>query len=114
MYYDEYEVTLREGENVFAIHLGNGFQNNPGGYIWDFDKASFRSAPMLAFSVSCGDELLLSSDESFKTAPSPIISDDYRFGEHYDARCETEGWNEVGFDSTGWGMPWLPSRRRES
>ena len=103
VYYDEYEVTLREGENVFGIHLGNGFQNNPGGYIWDFDKAPFRSAPMLAFSVSCGDELLLSSDESFKTAPSPIISDDYRFGEHYDARCETEGWNEVGFDSTGWG-----------
>ena len=46
IYYDEYTVTLDAGENAIGILLGNGFQNNPGGYIWDFDKADFRSAPM--------------------------------------------------------------------
>ena len=41
VYYDSYDVTelVAEGENVVAVLLGNGFQNNPGGYVWGFDKA---------------------------------------------------------------------------
>ena len=33
IYYDVYDVTLEEGENVIGVWLGNGFQNNPGGTI---------------------------------------------------------------------------------
>lgn len=102
IYYDEYEITLRKGENVFGVLLGNGFQNNPGGYIWKFDEAVFRSAPMLALSVTRGDEVLLHSGEGFRIAPSPIRSDDYRFGEYYDANYETDGWNRIGFDDSAW------------
>ena len=104
IYCDEYDVTLDKGENVVALILGNGYQNNPGGYIWDFDKADFRSAPMLALSVEKKDssELLLVSDESFKIAPSPIRSDDYRFGEYYDANYEIDFWNQKGFDDSEW------------
>ena len=102
IYYDEYDVVLNAGENVFGVVLGNGFQNNPGGYIWDFDKADFRSAPMFAMTVTQGQQVLLHSDESFKIAPSPILSDDYRFGEFYDANFEIEGWNRVGFDDSDW------------
>ena len=102
IYYDEYDVVLNAGENVFGVLLGNGFQNNPGGYIWDFDKADFRSAPMFAMTVTQGQQVLLHSDESFKIAPSPILSDDYRFGEFYDANFEIEGWNRVGFDDSDW------------
>lgn len=82
VYYDEYKVELKKGENVFGIWLGNGYQNNPGGHIWYFDKADFRSAPMFALTVAKDGQVLLFSDESFKIAPSPILSDDYRFGEH--------------------------------
>ena len=103
VYYDEYDVALNAGENVVGILLGNGFQNNPGGYIWDFDKAAFRSAPLFSLSIASEDKVLLCSDETFKTAPSPIRSDDYRFGEYYDANCEIEGWNCVGFDDSDWG-----------
>ena len=88
IYYDEYEITLDAGENVIGILLGNGFQNNPGGYIWEFDKASFRSAPMFALEIADDEQILLRSDETFKIAPSPILRDDYRFGEHYDANLE--------------------------
>ena len=102
VYYDEYEVTADKGENVIGVLLGNGFQNNPGGHIWDFDKASFRSAPMFALAVADGKQSILESDESFKIAPSPIRSDDYRFGEHYDANFEIVGWNEKGFDDSAW------------
>ena len=106
IYYDTYEVSVDEGENVIGIWLGNGFQNNPGGYIWDFDKATFRSAPMVALTLiyesKSGDEIIIKSDKSFKTAPSAIRSDDYRFGEFYDANYEIDGWNEKGFDDSLW------------
>ena len=109
VYYDEYDVMLSKGENVFGILLGNGFQNNPGGHIWDFDKASFRSAPSFSLAVSSHDTILLFSDENFRIAPSPIRSDDYRFGEYYDARYEINGWNKVGFDDTVWEKALLAS-----
>ena len=111
VYYDEYTLTLSEGENVIGLILGNGFQNNPGGYNWDFDKADFRSAPKLALSLteSYGESerIILESDESFKIAPSPIRSDDYRFGEHYDARYEIDGWADIGFDDAAWDFAML-------
>lgn len=94
IYYDEYRVPIEHGNNVIGLLLGNGFQNNPGGYVWQFDKASFRSAPMVAVSLVYqdhnGNEIIIRSDQSFKTAPSPIRSDDYRFGEYYDANFEIE------------------------
>jgi alpha-L-rhamnosidase len=106
IYCDEYELKIEEGENVLGILLGNGFQNNPGGYIWDFDKAAFRSAPMVAINLvyndKDGNEVLIESDVSFKTHPSPIRSDDYRFGEHYDANYEIKGWDEKNFDDSDW------------
>lgn len=106
IYYDEYEVPVEKGENVIGILLGNGFQNNPGGYIWNFDKASFRSAPMVAISLSFlnsdGEDVIIKSDSSFKCHPSPIRADDYRFGEYYDANFEILGWNKKGFDDSSW------------
>lgn len=104
IYCDEYTVELDAGENVVALLLGNGFQNNPGGYIWNFDKAPFRSAPMAAISLTKLDdgELILQSDSSFKTHPSAILFDDYRFGEIYDAEKEISGWNDRGFDDFEW------------
>lgn len=102
IYYDVYDLQPQAGENVIGLILGNGFQNNPGGHIWQFDAAPFRSAPMVSLSVMAGEELLLRSGTDFKVAPSPIRSDDYRFGEHYDANFEIPGWNLPGFDDSGW------------
>ena len=112
VYYDEYQIELTAGENVFGILLGNGFQNNPGGYIWDFDKADFRSAPKFAMEIKEGENVLLTSDETFKIKPSPIRSDDYRFGEIYDANYETEGWNLPGYDDAEWAyaLPATPPK----
>jgi len=105
VYYDEYEISLDKGENVIGLMLGNGLQNNPGGYIWDFDKASFRSAPKVALSLSyteSGQEVTVISDETFKTHSSPIMADDYRFGESYDANFEIKDWNQKNFDDSLW------------
>ena len=106
VYFDEYTVALQTGENVIGVILGNGFQNNPGGYIWDFDKAAFRSAPKMALTLeyedSFGKTVQIAADESFRTHASPILADDYRFGETYDANCEISGWNKIGFDDSKW------------
>jgi len=72
-----------------------------GGATWDFDKAKFRSAPKLALAFS-SSELTFEADESFKTSCSPIIFDDLRCGEFYDARKTQKGWNMPGFDDSLW------------
>ena len=97
IYYDVYALQPESGENVIGLILGNGFQNNPGGHIWQFDTAPFRSAPMVSLCLTA-ENFLLCSGTDFKVAPSPIRSDDYRFGEHYDANYEISGWNLPGFD----------------
>ena len=108
IYCDTYQLPLRAGENVVGLILGNGFLNNPGGYIWDFDKVPFRSAPMAALAMTWqeadGQEKALVSDASFRTAPSGIRSDDYRFGECFDANAVRSGWCEPGFDDSGWAF----------
>ncbi|MBQ8429303.1 MAG: family 78 glycoside hydrolase catalytic domain [Clostridia bacterium] len=104
LYYDVYRVEkyLKKGKNVVAALLGNGFLNNPGGNVWFFEQAAFRDAPKMALAMETDGELLFEADETFKTAPSPIIFDDFRAGEHYDARKEIEGWNEADFDDSDW------------
>ena len=79
LFYDTYDVKpfLKVGQNCFAFLLGNGFSNAIGGFIWEFDKAAFRSAPKLAlaFEAVCGEEHIgFEADESFKCASSPIFS----------------------------------------
>ena len=107
VYYDSYDVSnyINEGENVVAVLLGNGLQNNPGGAIWDFQKAPWRGAPKFAMRLSLtvedGSVTELKSDESFKVCPSPILFDDYRCGEYYDARLEIPDFHSSDFDDSG-------------
>ncbi len=106
--YDVYDLTdsILAGENVLGFQLGNGMQNGFGGYVWDFEKAAWRSAPKLAvclrLTFADGTATEIEADESFRCAPSPTVSDDLRMGECYDARLEIPGWNLPGFDDRAW------------
>ena len=108
LYYDKYDLTpyISQGENVIGIQLGNGMLNCPGGQIWEFEKARYRSAPKLALHFCAhlhdGKTVEFEADESFKVADSPIYFDDLRAGEFYDARKEIEGWNLPSFDDSEW------------
>ena len=108
LYYDKYDITphLKVGKNVIGVQLGNGMLNCPGGLIWDFEKARYRSAPKLALhffaNLKSGETVEFEADESFKVADSPIYFDDLRSGEFYDARKEITGWNIPDFDDTKW------------
>lgn len=116
-YYDTYDVAklLQAGENVIGVILGNGMNNCPGGAIWDFDKADFRSAPRVAleFSATVGEEnVSFNATEGFLTHPSPILFDDLRGGEIYDSRLEIPGWNLPGFLPHGWTAPLMAETPR--
>ena len=106
-YYDTYNIKkyLKKGRNVIGVILGNGMKNAFGGNVWDFDKAESRSAPMLAMELSAGsgdNKIVITADESFRIHPSPVIMDDLRMGEYYDANLEIEGWNLPEFDDSDW------------
>ena len=108
LYYDAYDVApyLKVGKNVVALMLGNGMLNCPGGQIWDFEKARYRSSPKLALSFEStlegGEAFAFEADEAFRCADSPICYDDLRVGEFYDARREIPGWNLPEFDDSAW------------
>lgn len=108
LYYDSYNIKefLHVGKNTIGILLGNGFLNNIGGKIWDFDLARFRSAPKFALSFKAelqnNETIDFEADTSFKTHQSPILFDDLRCGEIYDARCEITDWNMPDFDDSDW------------
>ena len=105
--YDSYDLTehLIKGENTIAFLLGNGMQNCFGGFVWDFQKARFNSAPKLAFALemTVGEEkVLIEADEKVLCHSSPIYFDDLRMGEKYDARCEIPNWSMPGCDLSDW------------
>ncbi len=109
-YYDSYNIAdfVRRGKNVIGIQLGNGMLNNPGGEIWDFEKAAFRRSPCVAFAVEGktenDEEIFFEADESVLCTDSPLYFDDFRSGERYDATKEIKGWNEIDFVASGWKM----------
>jgi len=103
IYFDCYQVAehLEAGQNVIAVILGNGMQNDYSSGVWDFNIARWRGAPQLAFRLMM-DEMVIEADEQCLTTPSPILCDGLRTGETYDARNEIAGWNLPGFDDGGW------------
>ncbi len=111
LYYDNYDLIpyLREGKNVIGILLGNGNLNAVGGRAWELDIARFRSAPKFALAFEAaykdGSKTEFTARDSFKWAESPILFDDMRIGEFYDARCEKDGWCQVGYDDSDWLDP---------
>ncbi len=108
LYYDQYDVTrgLQQGKNALGILLGNGMLNCPGGSVWSFQNVRYRSAPKVALELLIeyenGEQQTVSADTSFKTHPSPILFDDLRCGEIYDANKEVAGWNLPDFDDSNW------------
>lgn len=108
LYYDRYDLTsfLHPGKNALGVILGNGFLNNPGGAVWDFHLAPWRAVPMLSMRVTMeyedGETVSFEADERFRTAPSPILFDDLRAGEDYDARLYEKNWAQPDFHDGSW------------
>lgn len=104
IFFDLYDVTTKvlRGENALGVIVGNGFYNAWDGFVWDFDKAPYRGAPCAAFAVIADGEVIYSSENEVKFAPSPLLKDGLREGEIYDARLEIKGWCLPDFNYRNW------------
>lgn len=106
--YVTYDITeeITEGENILAVHLGNGWYNHHPNTAWYFDKAPWRARPKfcldLRIKYADGTEEVISTDRSWKTSSGPVVSNNIYTGEHYDARLCREAWDKTGFDDTEW------------
>jgi alpha-L-rhamnosidase len=103
--YETHDITsaLKEGENVAGVILGNGWYlqadrpENPQ-YLFD----SPRMLAQIKIDYEDGRTEWILSDDSWKTAVSPILYNGLHSGEIYDARLEQNGWDKPGFDDSAW------------
>ncbi len=105
-FYNTYDVTenLIAGKNSVGAIVGNGFYN--------INRERYRKlviaygAPKMILKLdvvySDGSRETIISDETWKTASSPITFSSIYGGEDYDARLEQDGWDRPGFDDSAW------------
>ena len=104
--YQTYDVTalLVEGPNALGAILSTGWYAGNVSNIGKNTYGSDRPGLLVQLEVDYADggaERIV-SDLSWRTVEGPVLGADHQDGEHYDARLETPGWTEPGFDDTGW------------
>jgi alpha-L-rhamnosidase len=103
LYYDTYDVTalLRQGGNAAGLWLGTGYDRNYNqwGYRWMTAEQAILD---LDIQFVDGTHSRIVTDESWKAAESPMLSNSIYNGETYDARREKPGWDRTGFDDHAW------------
>lgn len=99
--YQTYDVTdqLQIGENVIGAHIGAGWYKGLMGFIHERNNYGDQTALLLQLTIRYedGTTQVLSTDESWIGANSPVIFSEIYDGEIYDARLEQSGWNVPGF-----------------
>lgn len=107
--YDVHDVTslVQPGENVIGAMLGRGNYGCMAVDHWDFyKKGGFIGQPKLICRLNIqfedGTFKDVVSDLSWKVTGGPVIFDDPRMGEIYDARKEIGGWDKPGTPGGYW------------
>ena len=106
--YVTYDITqnLNKGENAIGVLLGNGWYNHQSTAVWYFDKAPWRARPKFCMDMRItfedGTQETITTRQDWKTALSPVVFNSIYTAEHYDARLEQPGWNNIGFDDSKW------------
>lgn len=106
--YVTYDLTdqLTSGDNAIGLILGNGWYNHQSTAVWYFHQAPWRARPKfcldLRITYTDGSTEVIGTDQSWKTDLSPVIFNSIYTAEHYDARLDQPGWNEIGFEEIEW------------
>lgn len=106
--YVTFDVTdqLTSGKNVLGFMLGRGQYNPLCNDIWGLSKSAWIDQPkviaLLKLEYTDGSVTNVITDNSWKTSGGPIVYDDTRHGELYDARQEQKGWNAPLFSDSSW------------
>ncbi len=104
--YVSFDITgyMNSGNNAIGVILGNGFFYIPGERYrkmtgaYGYPKMITRI--FIEYTDGTADNIV--SDESWKTAPSPITYSSIYGGENYDATLEQPGWDTPGFNDANW------------
>ena len=116
--YATHDVTslLRVGDNALGIMLGNGWFNPLPLRLWGhlnlrehFAVGQPRVIAQLNIDYADGSTAQVVTDETWRTADGPILSNNIYLGEVYDARKEVAGWDSPGFDDQAWRAPAIES-----
>ncbi len=108
--YSVYDITeLVNGKNTIGVMLGSGWWNPlPFKFFgrWDLRDYQQTGRPCviaeLHINYEDGSRDKIITDESWLTAPGPIIQNNVYLGEKYDARLEQQNWNAVNINKTIW------------
>jgi alpha-L-rhamnosidase len=116
--YATHDVTgmLREGDNALGVMLGNGWFNPLPLRLWGHlnlreHLAIGRPRVIVQLNIDYADGTATQvvTDETWRTADGPILSNNIYLGEVYDARKEVAGWDAPGFDDHAWRVPAIES-----
>ncbi len=90
---------LISGENEITVELGNSFFNETTN-VWNWDKASWRSAPKLIADLNIdyenGESEIIFTDENWEcTLDGPIVKNSIYYGEVHDLRKNKFKWGKA-------------------
>lgn len=102
-------ASLRQGKNVTAFMLGNGWWNPlPLRLFGRFNLRDVQETgrPCVRAEIHIdyadGSRETIMTDETWQTAPGPVVRNSVYLGEHYDARLEQANWNRAGRVESNW------------
>ena len=108
--YVTYDMTnyLKVGENTVGVMLGNGRYSPPDETLDKIEHSpkKYNNSPVLIGQINIeltdGSNINIITDETWKVAQGPIVSDDIYDGEIHDARWEKSGWDTPSYDDAEW------------
>ncbi|MFE3945398.1 family 78 glycoside hydrolase catalytic domain [Streptomyces sp. NPDC059118] len=106
--YQTYDVTalLREGENVLAATVADGWWSGFVGFEPRRSGAHYGSSPQFLAELHLtgpdGRASVVATDGTWRTGTGAIRHADLLKGECHDLRRAADGWELPGFDDSGW------------
>lgn len=105
--YETHDLTplLRAGTNAVGFSLGNGMYHVQRRHRFAKFTGSYgplRAIAHVRLEYADGSVEFVGTDESWRVHPGPVTYNSIYGGEDYDARLEPAGWNQAGFDDSGW------------
>ena len=109
--YSTHDVTPRivQGRNCLGLMLGNGWYNPLPLKMWGrlnlrehLPTGRPRAIAQLEIELADGTRQSITTDQTWKTAPGPILRNNIFLGEVYDARREPPAWDRPDLDDAAW------------
>ncbi|GHV49609.1 hypothetical protein FACS1894181_08980 [Bacteroidia bacterium] len=109
--YVVHDVTalVQKGSNAAGVMLGNGWYNPlPIRLFRQYNLRDHQQTgrpvvkAQLLIRYTDGTSETISTDQTWKTSPGPVIRNNVYLGEHYDARAEIKNWNLPNIDDSRW------------